>query len=76
MAFTLASFMLSIILLLLFVAKFFTAMDAIILISDPAITVTLLDLACVVYLFYVVYDFMFWLAGWKPSNNAKKSKKS
>lgn len=76
MAFTLGTFMLTIILLLLFVAKFFTALDQMILISGSPITLTVLDLMCVSYLFYTLYDFFHWLAGWKPSDRAKNKKGS
>jgi len=75
MAFTLASFLLAFLMLLVMVARFFTSMDTIVVIQDPVLTLTLLDLACVAYLFYVLYDFMHWLAGWKPSKVAKKDKK-
>lgn len=74
MAFTLITFLLTIFLLLSFVADFFAMMDGITIISDPALTMTLLDWALIVFLFYEIYDFLDWLAG-RAKPRGHKTKK-
>ena len=62
MAFILSTFLISILMLLSMLAQAFRAMDAIIVIQSTGLIVTLLDLMCLSYLFYVVYDFLGWLS--------------
>lgn len=73
MSFTLSTFLYINIFLLVMLAIFFQALDQIIVISDPALTLSVLDFMCLAYAFYTVYDFMFWLTGRKMPKKKKSS---
>lgn len=62
MAFTLSSLFIGVLMLLSMLAQFFRAVDAMIFIQGSGLTVTWLDFMCLAYLFYVLYDFLFWLS--------------